>query len=275
MEYIGESAVTIRMAAEEFKKLKAAYEADDLDKCTGILKAIGRLLIHFPTYLSPCASSPTRIQELTLVRDVLELGALVSARSKNLSAFEQYFNQLQVYYEDVAVTDLPESPRYMTILGLNLLRLLVLSRIAEFHTELVKINRRPGADKDQCIRFAILLERCLMEGTYNKLLNSRKQAPVNEYLPVVEMLEQTVRDEVALCIPQSYNQLSLSGAQKILMLPRVQDVAKVGQERSWELSPDQRSFIFRREEDLSKHKIPFMEMIEHHIDYAADLQKII
>lgn len=275
MDSVGESAATVRKAAEEYKKLKLAYEADDHEKCAGILKIIGRLLISFPTYLSPRTASPTRRQELSLARDVLELGALVSAKSKNLQAFEQYFNQLQVYYTDVAVEDLPESPRYMTILGLNLLRLLVSSRIAEFHTELVKVNRRPGADRDQCIRFAILLERCLMEGSYNKLLNSRKQAPVNEYLPVVEMLEQTVRNEVALCIPQSYNQLSIKAAQTILMLPSVQDVMEIGRELQWKLSPDKRSFVFLRVEDLSKNKIPFMEMIEHHIDYAADLQKII
>lgn len=275
MTTVGEGAGSVRKAAEEYKKLKLSYESGELTKCDAILKTLRRLLIYFPTYLSPCTSSPTRIQELTLARDVLELGALVSAKLKELDAFEQYFNQLQVYYTDVGVKDLPESPRHMTILGLNLVRLLVWSRIAEFHTELVKINRRPGADRDQCIRFAILLERCLMEGSYNKLLNSRKQAPSNEYIPVVEMLEQTVRDEVALCIPESYNQLSISAAQTILMLPSVQQVMEVGRERGWQLSPDKSFFVFLREEDLSKKRIPFMEMIGNHIDYAADLQKVI
>lgn len=270
---MGDTAVTVRKAAEELKKLKIAYDAADTTKCEALLKTLKRLLTSFPTYLFPSANSVTRGEELMVAREVLEFGALVSARRKDLDDFEYYFHQLQVYYSDVLPSDLPESPRYMMILGLNLVRLLVVSRIAQFHTELEKINR--AGDKSQYIRFAVLLERCLMEGSYKKLLNSRRQAPSNEYIPVVEMLEQTVRNEVARCIPQSYNVLSIQAAQTILMLPSTQNVLEVGREEGWELSPDGHAFVFAREEDLSKMKIPFEDMIRHHIDYAADLQKIV
>lgn len=273
MNNLGDTAVKVRKTAEELKKLKAAYEASDLEKCEALLKAIKRLLISFPTYLFPSAASPTRVEELMLAREVLEIGALVSARMKDLDQFEHYFNQLQVYYSDIGVGDLPESPRYMMILGLNLVRLLVVSRIAQFHTELEKIYR--AGDKNPYIRFAVLLERCSMEGSYKKLLNSRRQAPSNEYIPVVEMLEQTVRNEVARCIPQSYNVLSLQAAQTILMLPSAQNVLEVGREQGWELGPDGRSFVFTRAEDVTKTKIPFEEMIRQHVAYAADLQKIV
>lgn len=270
---MGDTAATVRKAAEELKKLKVTYDASDMEKSEGLLKSIKRLIIKFPTYLFPDASSPTRVEELMLAREVLEIGALVSARAKDLSQFEHYFNQLQLYYSDVAAKDLPVSPRYMMILGLNLVRLLVESRIAQFHTELEKISRTDN--QNPYIRFAVLLERCSMEGSYKKLLNSRKQAPSNEYIPVVEMLEQTVRNEVARCIPQSYNVLSIPAAQTILMLPSPQHVLGVGKEQGWELSPDGRSFVFTREEDVSKTKIPFEEMIRQHIDFVTDLQKIV
>lgn len=273
MNSLGDEAMTVRKAAEELKKLKLAYEASEMPKCDVLLKSLKRLLIKFPTYLYPSWSSPTRGEELMLAREVLEIGALVSAKNKALDEFEQYFNQLQVYYIDVPAADLPESPRYMVLLGLNLVRLLVMSHIAQFHTELERIGR--GGEKNQYIRFAVLLERCLMEGSYKKLLNCRKQAPSNEYIPVVEMLEETVRTEVALCIPQSYKVLSIAAAQKIMMLPSIEQVMEVGQQQGWELSEDGKSFIFMREEDVSRKKIQFEEMLSYSIDYAVDLQKIV
>eukprot|EP00796_Vickermania_ingenoplastis_P013304 gene13304-9141_t len=275
MSNMGDTAATVRKAAEELKKLKIAYDSGDTGKCEALLKSLKRVLVQFPTYLFPNALSPTRIEELMLAREALEIGALVSAKTKDLDLFEHYFNQLQVYYADVPSEDLPESPRYMMILGLNLVRLLVVSRIAQFHTELEKITLLHAGDRNQYIRFAILLERCSMEGSYKKLLNSRKQAPSNEYIPVVEMLEQTVRNEVARCIPRSYNVLSVQAAQTILMLPSPQHALEVGRSQAWELSPDGRSFVFTREEEVSKTKIPFEEMIRQHIDYAVDLQKIV
>lgn len=274
MTAVGDISITVRKISEDVQKLKQASDAKDDQACNSLLAEVKRRIIHLPTFLNPEASSSTRAEELMLARDYLEMGVLISAYQKDLTSFQMYFSQLQVYYNDIGTDELPESPRYLMLLGLNLIRLLVCSRIAEFHSELEKIHIEAHGGNSY-IRFAVELERYLMEGSYNKLLTSRKKAPSNEYIPVVEMLEHTVRDEVANCIPQCYKELSIRAAQKIMMLDSEEKVRSVGAERSWILSPDRNHFIFTREEDTLKKEIPFMEMIDQHIQFVADLQNIV
>ncbi|KAG5496180.1 hypothetical protein JKF63_02481 [Porcisia hertigi] len=274
MSAVGDLSITVRKVSEDVKRLKTAYETKNVAQCNQLLADIKRRIIVFPTFLNPGASSSTRSEELSLARDYLELGVMASAHQKDLASFEVYFNQLQLYYSDIGTEELPESPQYLMLLGLNLIRLLVCSRIAEFHSEMEKIPFAAHAS-NLYVRFAVGLERYLMEGSYNKLLNSRKKVPSNEYLPVVEMLEQTVRDEVANCIPKSYTQLSIPDAQRILMVDSVAKVREIGEEREWAMSADGKHFVFKREEDALKKEIPFKEMIEQHINFVADLQNIV
>ncbi|KPI90845.1 putative proteasome regulatory non-ATP-ase subunit [Leptomonas seymouri] len=274
MSAVGDLSITVRQVAADVKDLKAAYEKKNDAQCNTLLSNIKRRIIMFPTFLSPSVTSNTRSEELSLARDYLELGVLTTAHQKDLVSFEVYFSQLQVYYSDIGDDELPESPQFLMLLGLNLIRLLVCSRIAEFHSEMEKIPFSAHGG-NVYIRFAVELERYLMEGSYNKLLTSRKKVPANEYLPVVEMLEQTVRDEVANCIPQSYTQLSIPAAQRILMVDTPDKVREIGERRKWTLSDDKRHFVFVRAEDTLKKEIPFQEMIEQHIQFVADLQNIV
>ena len=76
---------------------------------------------------------------------------LLSIRQQDEAAFERNFNQLRVYYTD-ARRLLPPSDQEALLLSLNLLRLLVQNRIAEFHTELellpaeVRAGRGTGSE---------------------------------------------------------------------------------------------------------------------------------
>lgn len=66
---------------------------------------------------------------------VLELAVFLSIKQGDEVAFERNFAQLRVYYGDARPL-LPPSDQEATLTALNLLRLLVQNRIAEFHTEL-------------------------------------------------------------------------------------------------------------------------------------------
>lgn len=67
----------------------------------------------------------------------LELAVLLSVRSGDEAAFERNYAQLRVYYGDArGVAGLGPSAAEAQMTGLNLLRLLVQGRTAEFHTEL-------------------------------------------------------------------------------------------------------------------------------------------
>ena len=80
--------------------------------------------------------------------DILEIGAIHSLRTSDVSAFERYLSLLQSYYQDAAVksklassASTPAPPQRDAITALNLLRLLSQNRIAEFHTVLETLEK--------------------------------------------------------------------------------------------------------------------------------------
>ena len=66
---------------------------------------------------------------------MLELAVYLSIKQGDEAAFERNYSQLRVYYSDARALLAP-SGQEAALAGLNLLRLLVQNRIAEFHTEL-------------------------------------------------------------------------------------------------------------------------------------------
>ena len=284
---MGDLGMTVSSATAAFAKLKAAYDSKDDATCDAQLLELKKLFIHFPTFLAPHEDSKTKAQEIVLVRETLEHGVLLSARRKDMDAFEAYFSQLQVYFSYAAALEASgaaagagvsptDTERKHMLLGLNLLRLLVDNKIAEFHSELEKI---PVADhKQMFLRAPVLLERYLMEGSYNKLLNARSQVPSNEFLPVVELLEDTVRSDIAACIPRTYDSLPVAAARKMLMMASDDAVREfAGKRADWHLSEDKATYRFSRaaEEAAGRHEFPFKAQLVGHIDLAADLQRVV
>ena len=86
---------------------------------------------------------------------------------------------------------IPPSPEEYPILGLNLLRLLVQNRIAEFHTELELLPSK--ALENLCIKHGIELEQSFMEGAYNRVLSARQAVPHETYIYFMDLLAKTVR----------------------------------------------------------------------------------
>lgn len=295
---MGDLAMNVTQATEIFGKFKTAFAANTATgdmQCDTQLLALKKLFIHFPTYLNPEAESKTAAQEIALVRETLEYAVILFARRKHLDDFEAHFHQLQVYFSYNSGT---VSERRPMLLGLNLLRLLVCNKISEFHSELERIPHTEHANI--FIRAPILLERYLMEGSYNKLLNARSQVPSNEFIPVVEMLEDTVRGDIANCIPKTYDTLSVAAARKMLMLPSDEAVAEFAEKRGWQkkdagyVFPDptaatleesstgifgaSTSGSFNATDGSSssrKTKLPFGTQLVEHIALAASLQKVV
>jgi 26S proteasome regulatory subunit N12 len=86
---------------------------------------------------------------------------------------------------------IPPSPEEYPILGLNLLRLLVQNRIAEFHTELELLPVK--ALEHPCMKHAVELEQSFMEGAYNRVLSARQAVPHETYVYFMDLLAKTVR----------------------------------------------------------------------------------
>jgi 26S proteasome regulatory subunit N12 len=115
-----------------------------------------KILLVKLNVLVPTSDEP---KELLLVREMLEIGALLAIRMQEIDAFERYIAQLKTLYAD---TKAQQSPRMYMILGLNLLRLLAQSKISEFHTELEAIGSKQL--KNLYINHPVTIEQALMEG---------------------------------------------------------------------------------------------------------------
>nr|AFK44112.1 unknown [Lotus japonicus] len=143
-----------------FDRFKAAFRRNDFDNCSDLLSQLKVLLTGFRSLPPLFENTPNAVHELTITRDIYEHAVVLSVKTEDQDAFERDFFQLKPYYTD-ASNRISPSPQEYPILGLNLLRLLVQNRIAEFHTELELLSS--AALENPCIKHAVELEQSFME----------------------------------------------------------------------------------------------------------------
>jgi len=207
-------------------------------------------------------------QELLLAREVLELAALLSVKMKDIPAFERHISQLKTYYYDFASV-LPGSEREAPLLGLNLLRLLSQNRIAEFHTELELIP--PEVASSVYVRHPVMLEQYLMEGSYNKVLAARNHVPHDSYPYFIDILLNTVRDEIADCSERAYDALPLSHAKAILMFDTDAALVEYANAHNWTI--EGAHIRFAKEKETTQ--VPSMKLVTQTLAYAKELERIV
>ena len=132
----------------------------------------------------------TSSAHLTLGRDVLEAGALISIRQKNPEAFTRYFQQLQPFYSlpsDRWGHSKSGSGNQSKVTGLYLLLLLSQGDYAAFHTVIegleVAYGGKQRLDEDSYIQYPLRLEQALMEGSYDRVWGEtkRERVPSEEF----------------------------------------------------------------------------------------------
>ncbi|KAG5676339.1 hypothetical protein PVAND_006182 [Polypedilum vanderplanki] len=256
-----------------FKELKTEFSkgARDLKKCGNLLEQLKISLIKI-SYI-PTSDSQASQQELVIARDVLEIGAEYSVAIKDIQSFERYISQLKCYYYDYKNL-IPESQNKYKLLGLNLLFLLSQNRVAEFHTEL-ELLPSEIIPSNKFVQYPLSLEQCLMEGRYNKLFKAKGDAPAECYNFFVDILLDTVRNEIGACLERAYEKISIPEAGKRLNLSSKDEVVKFAQKRNWKLGAD--NFYHFIDENMPKTKepIPSVELAEMAITYARELEMIV
>ncbi|XP_057316001.1 26S proteasome non-ATPase regulatory subunit 8-like [Hydractinia symbiolongicarpus] len=240
------------------------------------LDNVGKLLTQLKLALTELQFMPTSgtnpsPQELVVARDVLEIGVQYSLERKDIPAFERYMSQLKCYYFDYSGV-LAESPYLYQLLGLNLMCLLAQNRLAEFHTELELLPAKE-LQENVYIRCPVALEQYLMEGNYNKVFLSKGNVPAESYHFFINILLDTLRDEVAVCIEKSYNRISQKEACRMLFFDKQKDLLSYTGKRNWELDVT-KNYIFQSQVHQQKD-IPSLKIIEHCLSYAKELERIV
>ncbi|KAH9519504.1 26S proteasome non-ATPase regulatory subunit 8 [Bulinus truncatus] len=254
-----------------YQNLKRVWESKppNLIKSGELLSRLKVALTHV-AFLPTTEASVTK-QELLIARDILEIGALWSIASKDIPAFERYLAQLKCYYMDYK-DDLPESPYKYQLLGLNLLCLLSQNRLAEFHTELERLPVKE-IQNNIYIKHPVSMEQYLMEGSYNKVFLARRNVPADNYNFFIDILLNTIRDEIAGCIEKAYNRIGLNEATRMLFFESQKTVREYSAKRNWKLEND--FFHFIQETKDADHNIPAKVLAQQTIDYARELEMIV
>ena len=78
---------------------------------------------------------PNADVETAIAKEILEYAVILSIKAGDKSSFQRYMGSLRPYYTAERTTGSATSDIEYTILGLNLLYLLVENRLADFHCE--------------------------------------------------------------------------------------------------------------------------------------------
>ncbi|KAM7347566.1 regulatory particle non-ATPase 12 [Cochliomyia hominivorax] len=241
------------------------------------IKKCGQLLDQLKVALTKLAFLPTKDvksskNEMILSRNVLEIAVEYSVVTKDIPAFERYMSQLKCYYYDYK-QQIGESENMYKLLGLNLLYLLSVNRVSEFHTEL-ELLQAEIIHSNKYICPILALEQYIMEGRYNKIFQAKSSAPSDIYCYFMDILLCTVRDEIAGCIEKAYEKISIEEASKRLNLKSIEDVKAFGKKRNWVLGPDN-VYSFVDKSIKPKEILPSVELAEQAIFYARELEMIV
>ena len=177
-----------------------------------------------------------------------------------------------MYYTDCAGL-LPHSPKQLPILGLNLLRLLAQNRIAEFHTELELIA--PDAQATNVyVKYPAQLEQHIMEGSYNKVLAAKQGGLfAREGMYFMDLLVETVRDEIADCSEKAYASIASAELRALLMLGSDAELGEYADARGWAVGAD--GVVAFGGGDAKPLLLPSKELIQETLSYAKELERIV
>uniref|UniRef100_A0A0A9XXZ0 26S proteasome non-ATPase regulatory subunit 8 n=1 Tax=Lygus hesperus TaxID=30085 RepID=A0A0A9XXZ0_LYGHE len=255
------------------KNLKAEWT-----KKSPNISICGRLLNELKVALTklmflPTSNTTASQKELLIARDTLEIGAHWSIAAKNIPAFERYMAQLKCYYLDYK-DQLPDSAFKYELLGLNLLHLLSQNRVAEFHTEL-ELLPSDQIQRNIYIQHPLSLEQYLMEGNYNKIFLAKGNVPAETYNFFIDILLETIRNEIAGCMEVAYQKISFSDAERMLNLSNQAAIRDYATRKNWSLGPNNNFHFAQIDKKKSDEVLPSKELVMQTMEYARELEMIV
>ncbi|KAK6487656.1 26S proteasome non-ATPase regulatory subunit 8 [Huso huso] len=266
-------AAVLKETAGMYEQLKSEWnrKSPNLNKCGEILAKLKISLLEL-NFL-PTTGTKLSKQQLILARDILEIGAQWSILKKLIPSFERYMAQLMCYYFDYK-DELPDSAYKHQLLGLNLLFLLSQNRVAEFHTELERLSAK-DIQSNVYIKHPVSLEQYLMEGSYNKVFLAKGNIPAESYIFFIDILLDTIRDEIAGCIEKAYEKILFSEATRVLFFSSPKKMTDYAKKRSWLLGSSSYYTFGSQQQKPEESSIPSTELARQVIEYASQLEMIV
>jgi len=228
-------------------------------------------LIELDSLPPLCVESPTAEAERAFAREVLEHAVLLSVRMGDKGSFQRHLSSLRPYYTNSAAAAVSESQN--TILGLNLLYLLVENRLSDFHCELELLSEQQQAHP--AITFCTKLDRHLMVGSYDQVMAAAAQPPVEYYSFFLTSLLKTVRINIGECAAASYTTLTVDAATKMLMFASGQETLSFVAENYPDWAVSGSVISLRAAPTQRSDEIPSLKLISQNLTYATELDRIV
>jgi 26S proteasome regulatory subunit N12 len=160
------------------------------------------------------------------------------------------------------------------VLGLNLMHLLVDNRLSEFHAELELLSEDEVGTP--YVSFPITLERQLMVGSYDEVLDAGSNVPDPSYSFFMENLLETVRDSIADCVEVSYKSMKLADAVTMMKFESTEELQEYLQEKREDWIVEGDKLTFQPPPMGSKAvDIPSMKLMAQSLSYATELERIV
>jgi len=253
------SIENLRVAVEE---LRTKVQGGDVDGGKSILSKLKVAMLGFPN----------TIEYTQLSLSILELGVLLSIVDEDLTAFARNVAQIKIYYSNAAAGT---NTMKCKVVGLNLMYLLVENRLSEFHAELELLTETEASNP--FVSFAINLERQLMVGSYDEVLNAGAHIPDQSYQFFMDNLLQTVRDSIADCLEVAYKTMSISETVKMMKFDSTEELMEYIEEfRDDWIIDESNCLCFQPPSGGCKASdIPSMKLIAQNLSYATELERIV
>jgi len=115
----------------------------------------------------------------------------------------------------------------------------------------------------------------MMEGSFKRIWNARAEVPSETYLFFMDILMETIRDEIAECSEKAYSHLPASEAQRLLLFSNSNQLNEYAKNRQWAESSKSTYQFKPLAGSQQKSEIPSMQLIRETLSYAKELERII
>jgi 26S proteasome regulatory subunit N12 len=229
--------------------------------------------------LPPVAmETPSAEQERVMAREVFEHAVILAIKSSDKEAFQRFLGSLRPYYTGFGPA-VSESAFKSPIAGLHLLFLLVENQLAEFHSELELLSEQQ--QRDPAISFCTQLERHLMIGSYDEVMQAAAAPPVEYYSFFLTSLLETVRLNICECVLAAYHSLTPRAAMQMLMFTSLEETAEFFGDHYPELevtAATQTIDLRLQGHPAAAQKsdaVPSLKLIHQTLAYATELERIV
>lgn len=205
-----------------------------------------------------------------MARDIYESAVLFTSSRGDDAGSDRNFALLMPYYLDLRDL-IPRSEKEALLWGLRLLSLLVQNRIAEFHAtvELVPSDVMQSPEVTQVME----LEGWMMQGSYAKVGSAESSAVSPYFVPLLQRIVTTVRNEIASCSEAAYRTLQMKDAA-VLFGVNSSQLPDMCRDYGWTI---QGETIHLQEQKTQQHRgLPEAEhVIDNCLQYAKELERIL